>query len=159
MGLYFLLRKSPLAIWALITWIVGLTIGIAEDSSVIAIIHQVSQVYPEASDRLRDSMLITAGVAFESIKVQQFISILLCSTISYSVFSVVGYRTGQMPLWLCIVGILSGATTGGFAFCNVAPAFDHFQPMLENGFALMVVWDFTVGLLLLSSGSKLATAT
>ncbi len=154
LGLYFLLRKSPLALWALIAWIVGLTIGIVEDSAVIAIINQVSHSYPQASDDLRDSMLFTTGVAFETIKIQQFVSILLCCTISYSVFSVVGYLARQIPLWMCVVGILAGVTIGGYAFCNITPGFDRIQPLFENGFTLMVIWDFSVGVLLLASAKK-----
>lgn len=155
-GLYFLLRKSRLAMWALLAWVVGLVIGIVEDSAVIALVNQVSSIYPEATDGLRESMLFTVGVAFETIKVQQFVAIILCSTVSYCVFSIVGYRARLMPLWLCVVGVLSGVTTGCFTFCNVAPGFEHVQPMFENGFVLMVIWDFAVGMLLFSSANKLS---
>ena len=158
-GLYFLLRKSPLAIWALIAWLVGLTIGIVEDSAVIALVVQVSHTFPGASDSLRDSMLFTSGVAFETIKVQQFVAILLCCPFSYSVFSIVGYRARLMPLWMCIVGVLGGVMIGCFAFCNIASGFDRVQPLFENGFTLMVIWDFAVGVLLLSSAKRLSGAT
>ncbi len=151
LGLYFLLRRSPLAIWALIAWMIGLTIGIVEDAAVIAVINQAASIDPGASDAVRDCVLVTTATAVESIKVQQFVSLLLCATVGYCVFSIVGYRSRKLPLWLYIVGIVGGVTTGCFGFCNAVPGLDHLVAPLENGFALLIVWDAAIGILLLSS--------
>ena len=103
---------------------------------------------------MRDSILFSAGLAFETIKVQQFISILLCGTVAYSLFSIVGYRARKIPLWLCIVGVLGGATAGCFGFCNVVPRLAHLAVIFENGFVLLVIWDIAIGVLLLKAAKK-----
>lgn len=153
LGLYFLLKDSPWALWALIAWILGLAIGILEDAAVIALVDKVATTYPSASDPLRDSILFTTGIAFETIKLQQFVSLLLCCSVGYSLFSIVGYRLRRLPLWLCLVGILGGITTGCFGFCNVL-GFDQGAQICENGFALLAIWDITVGIMLLSLANK-----
>lgn len=156
LGLYYLLRESPLAIWTLIAWIVGLAIGVVEDAAVIAIVNQVAAASFDSSAGLNDAFVFTAGLAFETIKTQQFVSILLCSTLGYCLFSIIGYRAGKLPLWLCIVGILGGVTTGLFGFCNVVPSFEQTAAILENGFGLLVVWDIGIGILLLSAAKRVS---
>ena len=54
LGLYFLLRHSPLAFWAAVAWVVGLTVGIVEDAAVIALINEVASMYPMASETSRE---------------------------------------------------------------------------------------------------------
>ncbi|MEM8679647.1 MAG: hypothetical protein AAGF97_09880, partial [Planctomycetota bacterium] len=153
-GLYLLLRESTLAIWALITWMAGVVVGIVEDAAVIGLIQQVAETYPSANPAQRDALRMAAGGAFETIKVQQCVSVILCSTMAYCIFSMVGYRLRRIPLWLCIVGVLSGITTGLFTLGHVLPGLQPMQPLLENGYTFMVIWDFSVGVLLLSAANR-----
>ena len=43
---------------------------------------------------------------------------------------------------------------GCFGFCNVVPGLEDGVPLLENGFALVVIWDLTVGIVLLSPSTR-----
>ncbi len=155
LGLYFLLRSSPLAIWALVAWILGLSIGIVEDAAVIALIEQVARMYPVATEASRDSMFFAARLAFETIKIQQFVANILCSGVGLFLFGVVGLRSKVIPRRLCIIGVLAAVTTGWcFGFCNVVLDSDQGVVLFENGFALLVIWDLAVGILLLSAATK-----
>ncbi len=155
LGLYFLMRNSSLALWAVIAWIVGLMVGIVEDAAVIGLINHVVSVYPVATETSRESMLFATGLSFETIKIQQFISLLLSVGVGGLLFSVVGWRSRALPRWLCIVGILAAVTTGWcFGLCNVVLDSEDAALLFENGFALVVIWDLTVGIVLLSSATN-----
>ena len=145
-GLLFFLKKSPWTIWAFVAWTVGLSVGIVEDCAVIAIVNRAPALHLAA----QDTTLLATSIELESIKVQQFVSLLISSTFACTLFSIEGYRQRVFSLWLCVVGVLSGLAIAAYGLCNIFASLEIFQPLFENGFSLMVVWDAWVGVTLLS---------
>jgi hypothetical protein len=151
-GLFLILRRAGTFVgWAAAAWFSGLTIGIVEDSLVVAVVGQLVPTYAAADAATRPALEAVAGTLDLAIRLMQLVANVLGIGVGMGLFAVAILRTSIAPVWLGWLG-LSAVLLAGWFFGPLnllAPRFRQLSEFSEFGFTLMVLWDVGMGIVLL----------
>jgi hypothetical protein len=149
-GLYYLTRRSSnLALWALVAWLTGAVVGIVQDAMVVAFVHRFPADYAAADAATRVILEPLARNLLAVVDVQQSVANLLLG-IGVALYSVASLRLRAAPIGFAFLGI-PAAAAGLFYALVIASGrqLAGLQPVAEQLFGLVVVWDLWAGIVML----------
>lgn len=149
-GLYFLTRGAgSLALWALAVWFPGIIIGIVQDATLVAFVHQFPTDYAAADAATRATLEPLARMVVAMVGVQQSVANVLLG-LGVALYSVAVLRTRVATRWFALLGLVAAAASVFYALVTVAaPRLDDLQPLAEQVFGFAVLWDLWAGLIML----------
>lgn len=149
-GLYYLTRRSSnFALWALVAWFTGAVVGIVQDAIVVAFVHRFPADYAAADAPTRVLLEPLARNVLAVVDVQQSVANLLLG-IGVALYSVASLRTRTAPIGFALFGITAAAA--GVLYALVITSGQQLaglQPLAEQVFGLVVVWDVWAGIVML----------
>jgi len=159
-GLYYLTRRSSnIALWALVAWFTGIVVGIVQDAIVVAFVHRFPADYAAANAATRVILEPLARNVLAIVDVQQSVANVLLS-IGVALYSVSILRTRTAIIGFGLFGIPAAAAGVFYALVIVSgPQLAGLQPLAEQIFGLVVLWDIWAGIVMLRARRRDAVRT
>ena len=138
-----------MALWALVVFSAGILVGIVQDAAIVAFVGQFPTDYAGANPTTRSALEPMARTFGAIIGVQQATANILLG-FGVALYALTVLRTGVASKSFGVFGFASAAASVLFGIVTAtAPRFSDFEPLAEQLFGFVVLWDLWAAFVML----------